>query len=94
MALQSVVANAWPRVDGWSGEVLKGVAVCWSGCAEEEEGRRGGGEGLEKVREELRVCVDMLRAVMVREGKGERFESDVRRLVEADGRVGGLFGVE
>jgi hypothetical protein len=93
MALQSVVANAWPRICAWEGEVLRGVTVCWSRVAEELDGRRrgDGGEELETMKEELRICAEMLRAVMVREGKGENFESDAQKLVDADGRMGELF---
>jgi len=89
--LRSTIANAWPRVAAWRGEVLRGVAVCWVRVGEEMGGLQGVNADLLVIKEELRACVGMLREVMVRDGLGKAFEDDTTMLVHADGRLQSLF---
>lgn len=93
IALQSVIANAWPRISAWDGEVLKGVVVCWVRCAEKLEARMSGdGSELEKVKRELKICIEMLRAVMVNNGEEKEFKVSERRFVDAEPLLQELFG--
>lgn len=90
--LRAAVGNAWPRMPAWRGAVLGGVVLCWVRCVEVlgAPGTREDAE-LGAVREELKACVGMLRAVMVSQGLGEAFEDEVRVLAEADGQLEKLF---
>ncbi|KAH9845144.1 putative tRNA nucleotidyltransferase poly(A) polymerase family protein, partial [Teratosphaeria destructans] len=82
--LRAVVLNGWPRIGGYRGEVLRGVAVCWV--------RLGEGEGEGELREELKVVVQVLRCVVCASEEGRReWEGDVEKLVQADGRLSGVF---
>lgn len=84
--MQSVVLSSWMRMEAWRAEVLRGDAVCWVRIVADEEEK----EGFAEVKTELRKVVDVLRKAI--EGcEGLDWEGDARRLVEADGRLAGLF---
>jgi hypothetical protein len=80
--MQSLIQNTWPRIGGYTGEVLKGVVGCWVRCQ--------GVEGLEEVKEELRATVELLLSVL-EESEREEVERTVRELRGDDDRVEGLF---
>jgi hypothetical protein len=88
-AMQAVIENAWPRIPEWRGEILKGVCVCWVRMVEE------GGDiamaELEEIKGALREVVDMLAEVLRADGKGEVWETEVEKLVDADERLAALF---
>ena len=92
-ALQFVILNAWPRVQFWEGEILKGVTVCWVRVLEdmENEADNENKKALEEVKDELKVCVEMVRVVMKSEGSGERFQVDVKKLASTDEKLESLF---
>jgi len=77
-AMQAVVLNAWPRMVDWRAEVLKGMCLCWINL----------GEGDAEVRKELREAVQMLKAAL---GERVEWDADIAALVDADGRMEGLF---
>ncbi|KAI4721561.1 poly A polymerase C-terminal region-like protein [Aureobasidium sp. EXF-10727] len=84
-ALQAVVLNTWPRMHVHKSEVLKCVAVPWIRMQEENVA----GDEFEKIREECRVLVQMLRDALQESVDG--FDGEVRKLVEVDKRLAGLF---
>jgi tRNA nucleotidyltransferase/poly(A) polymerase len=92
-ALQFVILNAWPRISFWEGEILKGVTVCWVRVLEDMENRADNENKrvLGEVMDELKVCVEMVRAVMDSEGKAESFQADVKKLVSTDEKLEFLF---
>ncbi|CAO2654688.1 Nn.00g114210.m01.CDS01 [Neocucurbitaria sp. VM-36] len=61
-ALQSVMANAWPRVGGYRGEMMMGLCLCWGRCVEER--KKGVNQELEDVMKQIKEMVTMLDAVM------------------------------
>lgn len=84
-ALQAVIRNCWPRISVWRAEVLKGVCLCWVPIQ--------GLEGEAELRRRLRETVELLE-VAVKVDEGMKWEEECRMLVEADGRLEGLFGGE
>lgn len=87
-ALQSVVLNGWPRILGWRGEVLRGICVCW--IKVEEEGRDMVAEEKDQLSGELKIVVEMLKAVVESED-GSVWEAEVEKLVGTDERLGELL---
>jgi len=91
-ALQAVLANAWPRVYLWRGEILKGLCGCWINASEEQLD--------DMTKQGLKLSVQMLvNAVDATAEHGkleENTDVDIRvelmKLVEADTRLGGLLG--
>ncbi|CAK1358398.1 unnamed protein product [Cercospora beticola] len=81
-ALQAVIRNAWPRMAGYRGEVLKGVTLCWIKVM------GGTGDELEQLRIKLKETVKLLGAAVKRECD---FEAEKRLLLKADARLEGLF---
>ncbi|KAF1846796.1 tRNA nucleotidyltransferas-like protein [Cucurbitaria berberidis CBS 394.84] len=61
-ALQSVMANAWPRVAGYRGEMMMGLCLCWGRCVEEQ--KKGVKREVEEVMDQVRETFAMLDAVM------------------------------
>ena len=92
-ALRFVILNAWPRVPFWEGEILKGVTVCWVRVLEDTENKADNEnkKALEEVKDELEVCVEMVRVVMKSEGSAERFQADVKKLASMDEKLESLF---
>ncbi|KAE9978112.1 hypothetical protein EG327_007520 [Venturia inaequalis] len=84
-AMQALVANAWPRVSFWRGEILKGACGCFLRVVEEGEGG-----DLEEVRGELRGLVGLVGRIAQGEEGGD-WDGLVGELVGADGRLVGLF---
>ncbi|KAI4727603.1 poly A polymerase C-terminal region-like protein [Aureobasidium sp. EXF-10728] len=84
-ALQAVVLNTWPRMHVHKTEVLKCVAVPWIRMQEENVA----GDEFEKIREECRVLVHMLGDAL--QETVDEFDGEVRKLVEVDKRLKGLF---
>lgn len=103
--MQAVLACAWPRAGVWRGEVLSGVCRAWVQVVEEVGEGSGEERGLGVVEAELRVVVRMLVAALdvglgeggdgeVRlsgDGTREDVRAELRLLLEADGRLEGLF---
>jgi len=91
-ALQAVLANAWPRVYLWRGEILKGLCGCWMNASEEQFD--------DTIKQGFKLCVQMLVNAVdatAEHGKVEdNADVDIRvellKLVEADTRLGGLLG--
>jgi len=91
--LQFVILNAWPRVSFWEGEILRGVTICWVRILEdiEHESDNENKKMLEEVKDELKVCIEMVKAVMDSDGNSERFQADVKKLTAADEKLESLF---
>jgi len=81
-AIQACVLNAWPRMDVWRGEVLRGLAGAWLTLENEDS------EDVGEVRRESAEILAML--VVAVKGK-VNLEKDLQSLVEADGRLRELF---
>lgn len=92
-ALQFVILNAWPRVSFWEGEILRGVTICWVRILEdiEHESDNENKKMLEEVKDELKVCIEMVKAVMDSDGNSERFQADVKKLTAVDEKLESLF---
>ncbi|KAF2103434.1 tRNA nucleotidyltransferase [Rhizodiscina lignyota] len=86
-ALGDVVRMGWPRIEGWKGEVLKGLCLGWGKVL--DEGTEGN-EGVKKLMEDMEKCVEMLDEALKMDGKGG-LKEDAEILITADGRLEGLF---
>lgn len=84
-ALQAIILNTWPRMHVYKNEVLKCVTVPWIRMQEESVG----GHEFERIKEECKVVVEMLRDALP-EANGE-FDIEVSELVKVDQRLDGLF---
>jgi hypothetical protein len=80
--------NCWPRigVEKYRMEIIKALCVCWKDVLEASDV-----EGLKEVRGELKVAGKLLVSAL----EGERdIRAELKSLVEVDGRMGVLFGLE
>jgi hypothetical protein len=84
-AMQSVIANAWPRIEYWSADILKGVCVCWIRL--EQEGDDIDSSVIESLRDSLKDVVSMLSSILANSGAENTWRADVQRLADADGRL-------
>jgi len=82
VALKAVILNDWPRMSEHHGEMLKGLTLGWLN----QEGKSG--EGVKRLKAEMRTAVNMLRSAL---GPEAGFESDCETLVAADKRLRGLL---
>lgn len=88
--LQLVIANSWPRVWRWRGDVLGSVCTAWENVCE-EEGRWKEGEQtieqLKKVKSELMAVVDMMISACdaINDEKQVDINEDIKVLVTAHG---------
>jgi len=88
--LQVIIANSWPRVWRWRGDVLGSVCIAWENV-HEEGGRWKEGEQmteqLKKVKSELMVVVDMMvsACTAVNDEKQVAIKEDIKALVTAHG---------
>lgn len=85
-ALHAVITNGWPRMEGWRGEILKGLSLLWIRI--EEEGKDK--EGVEDLRIKMRATVQLLDAALKQSGK-DGLAADAVMLIEADDTIAGLF---
>ncbi|KAH7043186.1 tRNA nucleotidyltransferase [Macrophomina phaseolina] len=84
--MQTLILNAWVRIEMWRAEVFKGVAVCWVRLAAEGEEK----DGFAEVKGELINVVEVMATAL--EGvEGVDWEAEARRLLGADARLDGLF---
>jgi len=83
-AMQALILNAWPRMGEYKGEVTKGLTLCWL------NGDGKVGEEVERLREESRVAVRILRVAL---GTEDGFEESCNLLIAADGRLSELLVV-
>ncbi|KAK4544343.1 hypothetical protein LTR36_004234 [Oleoguttula mirabilis] len=84
-ALQALILNAWPRIPEYRGVVLKGLTLCWLNLSQVDQ---AGGEEVEALRAELKIAVEMLRAVL---GPDAGFDEECATLITADSRLEGLL---
>lgn len=80
-ALQAVIRNAWPRMENYRGEALKGLCMCWIKIMELEE-------GVDELKNKLKETVKMPGLAL---GKEIAYETERKVLVEADPRLSGLL---
>ena len=88
IALQSVIANAWPRIDQWRGEIVKGLSVCWIRL--EEEGGDIDSKALDSICSELKTAATMLASVLGA-SDATSWGEDVAKLADVDARLKDLF---
>lgn len=86
-ALQSVVLNAWPRMEVYKTEVLKCITLSWIRMHEES----GDGNEFGEIKDECKLTVQMLRDALG-EDVGE-LEAEVAELINVDKRLEGLLSV-
>ena len=87
-ATQAVIANGWPRMAQWKGEISKGVSVCWIRLS--EEGKDMDAKVVGDIKEELKIAMEML-AEVVKTSEGEQtWREDVQKLVAVDERLEAL----
>nr|POF03491.1 cca trna nucleotidyltransferase, mitochondrial [Quercus suber] len=84
-AIQAVILNAWPRMKGYRGEVLKGLTTCWLNLENANDRHAA-----EEVKRDLQEVVKMLKVVL-REDEEVDFEVECMVLVRADARLDGLL---
>ena len=85
--LGDVVRMAWPRMEGWKGEVLKGLCLAWARI--EEEGRSEE-NNFQDLMANMKQCIAMLDKALRMDGKGG-LEKDAETLGDADERLHGLL---
>lgn len=85
--LGDVVRMTWPRIEGWKGEVLKGLCLAWIKIREEE---REDEVHVGFLMGEMAECVGMLDHALRMDGKGG-LKKDAETLLRADERLSGLF---
>lgn len=84
--LKAVIRNAWPRMTGWRGEILKGLCFCWANL--------GDGAKVEQLKDKMREVVKMLQVALSAD-KDVDLNEDVKLLIAADARLAPLFsGIE
>lgn len=84
--LQTVVLNAWPRMEGWKGNLLGSLCRIWIRII--EEGRDQ--ENLLQLQESLQDTVLILDAAL-KKAEGDGLEADAATLIAADDTVADLF---
>lgn len=91
-ALQSVMANAWPRVVGYRGEIMMGLCLCWGRCVEERKKRVN--RELEDVMKQIKEMVTMLDAVMQATEEDDlrnEWQKEKRNVAQSSSACGELF---
>ena len=91
-AQQTLMLNAWPRLQGHRGEIMMGLCLLWGRSVEDD--KTSNGQGLEKVREEVKETVAMLDAVMravEEEGFDETWEKEKQDVAQASAGFEQLF---
>ncbi|KAI4743630.1 poly A polymerase C-terminal region-like protein [Aureobasidium sp. EXF-12298] len=84
-ALQAIILNTWPRMHVHKHEVLKCVTVPWIRMQEENVA----GNEFDKIKEECRVVVQMLRDAL--HENLDEFDRELAELVMVDKMLDGLF---
>jgi tRNA nucleotidyltransferase (CCA-adding enzyme) len=92
-ALVDLVRTAWPRIERWRWEIVKGTVSVWTRAMEEEE-EKGTVHGAESLRQLCRELVGALTAVVeaAEEESEPTWRQQVKALVTADERLESLFG--
>jgi len=98
--LQVLLANAWPRIWRWRGDVLGGLCAAWIRASEESEAEGNSGtrntvgtesEQTEACKKEMRVVVNMLVAAVdavvvdgTVDGQTVNIRAELERMVQTD----------
>ena len=88
-ALQAIIANGWPRIAQWKGEILKGTSICW--IRMEEEGGDIDGIMLRDIKSELKTVANMLASVLEADAESSTWENYVKKLIDTDARLEALL---
>nr|POE71933.1 uncharacterized protein CFP56_11809 [Quercus suber] len=84
-AMQAVILNAWPRMKGYRGEVLRGLTICWLNLQDVDDD-----QAAQELRSDLKVAVQMLRVVLKADQEVD-FEVECKGLVNADEMLDNLL---
>ncbi|CUS07232.1 unnamed protein product [Tuber aestivum] len=85
-AVEAVVGACWVRICGYVPEMLKAITSCYGAVCGKGEGK-GGVEVVDR----LKKIVSILRAVMAAEKREAEMTELEENIVQADGRLSGLF---
>lgn len=89
-AMQSVLRNAWPRINIRRLEVVKGVIGCWLNLASAPKTASGG--STKAVTEELKKVIDIVQRIAESEdAERERWTDEKAKLIETEESLNGLL---
>lgn len=83
--MQTVMLNDWPRIPFYSGEVLKGLAVCWCGILIESDQQEWG-----FLKELLKRTLEIFKAAVAEE---KNMIEDIDVVLRSDERLRELRGI-
>ena len=83
LAIRTVIANDWPRMNYYKGEILKGITVCWCRTIEDSESR--------DLQEFRRLLTTTLKALKVALKDNDDDLAEVQEVLECDTRLRGLL---
>ena len=90
-AVQSVMVNGWPRLHNHRAAMMMGLCMLWRTCVEEQ--KKGGSQGVERVKTQVKEAVAMLDAVMQgkEDGLVDMWKQEKQHVVEAAPGFDDLF---